>query len=54
MIRKIGKIEKPPLIRKWYRCPYCKTKAMLYDNTAECHGVYFKCKVCKKEFEIMI
>ena len=48
------KIEKPPLLRKWYRCPHCGKNAVLYDNTAHSNGVYVKCKECRKEFEIRI
>lgn len=49
------KIEKPPLKRMWVRCPYCGAKTILYDNTAECSGVYIKCsRGCRKEFEIKI
>lgn len=48
------KIVKPPIMRKWYACPYCGKNAVLYDNTARCTGLYMKCKECKKEFEIKI
>lgn len=49
------KIQKPPLERKWAKCPNCGAKTILYDNTAECRGVFIKCsRGCKKEFEIKI
>lgn len=48
------KIQKPPLVRMWYQCPYCGKAAVIYDNTARCIGVYVKCKVCRQEFEIKI
>ena len=48
-------IPRPPLERKWVRCPYCGAKTILYDNTAQCRGAYIKCsRGCKKEFEIRI
>jgi hypothetical protein rflaF_05874 len=48
-------IPKPALKRKWLRCPYCGAKTILYDNTAECSGVFLKCtRGCKKEFEVKI
>ena len=52
----IGNIEKPPLRRIWYKCPYCGKNALLYDNTAACQGVFFKCKnkKCEREFEVKI
>lgn len=48
------KIKLPPLERYWYRCPHCGAKLLLYDNTAVSHGVFIKCKLCKKEIEISI
>lgn len=39
------------------KCPYCGYKLPLFKtNTAECKGVYIKCKnpKCRKEFEIKI
>ena len=50
-------ITKPPLERFWVRCPHCGAKVQVYDNTAECHGVFIKCtrnQACKKEFELVI
>lgn len=48
------KLKKPPLARKWFLCPHCKTKLAIYDNTARCNGLFTKCKTCKKEIEIKI
>nr|DAM20580.1 MAG TPA: zinc-ribbon domain protein [Caudoviricetes sp.] len=47
-------IKKPPVKREWYRCPGCGKKALIYDNTAHCSGVYLKCKNCGREFEVKI
>lgn len=44
----------PPLEREWYKCPHCGTKLLLFDNTANCKGVYIKCKTCKREIEIIV
>ena len=48
------KVAKPPLERKWYKCPYCQKAALIYDNTAVCSGGFMKCKFCKREFEIKV
>ncbi|MRM91174.1 hypothetical protein EAI28_22885 [Faecalicatena contorta] len=48
------KLDKPPLTRRWYRCPNCGTKLAIYDNTAKASGVYVKCRTCKKEVQIKI
>ena len=41
--------------RKWIKCPHCGAKHSLYDNTADCHGVYLMCtRGCKSEFELVI
>lgn len=41
--------------RVWIKCPYCGAKHSIYDNAAECHGVYLKCtRGCKQEFELVI
>ena len=50
----VGKIEQPPLIRRWYACPHCGKKLVIYDNTAACSGVFVKCKQCEREVEIQI
>ena len=34
------KLSMPPIERKWVKCPYCGAKVMLYDNTAQCSGVF--------------
>lgn len=47
-------MEKPPLKRDWYKCPYCGQKLLLYDNTAKSKGIYIKCKKCGKEIEIKV
>ena len=48
------KLKKPPLVRRWYCCPYCHTKLVIYDNTASAAGAYIKCRTCKREVEIKI
>ena len=48
-------VVKPPYKRFWAKCPYCGAKILIFDNTANCSGVYVKCtRGCKKEFEFMI
>ena len=47
-------IKKPSIERKWFKCPNCGHNIVIYDNTAKCSGVFFKCKKCKKEIEIKI
>lgn len=47
------KIEKPAYVRTWYRCECGKALAIV-DNTAQCRGVFIKCKSCGKEIEIKI
>ncbi|MBP0975819.1 MAG: hypothetical protein J6S92_12545 [Oscillospiraceae bacterium] len=48
-------VKIPPIERKWLRCPYCGAKTILYDNTAQCSGVFVKCtRGCKREFEVKI
>ena len=43
------------LERKWIHCPYCGAKHSIYDDTAQCHGVFLKCsRGCKCEFELVI
>ena len=37
------KLAMPPIERKWVKCPYCGAKVMLYDNTAQCSGVFITC-----------
>lgn len=47
---------KIPYQKQWVRCPCCgsRMKQNLFDNTANCSGIYTKCKKCKREFEIKI
>ncbi len=41
--------------KKWFFCPYCGAKIMLYDNTANAHGVFCTCsRGCKREVEITV
>ena len=47
-------IPPAPIERKWYCCPFCGTRLILYDNTAMCHGVFTKCPKCGREIEIFI
>ena len=48
-------IRIPPTEKKWLLCPYCGAKTILYDNVAECRGVYIKCtRGCKATFEVKI
>ena len=49
------RLKMPALRRAWVLCPYCGAKHSLYDDQAECKGVYVKCsRGCKREFEIII
>ena len=48
-------MKRVPTERKWIRCPYCGAKHSIYDNLAECRGVFLKCyRGCKREFELLI
>lgn len=50
-------MEIPQIERKWAICPHCGAKVTIYDNTADCKGVFMKCTrnpLCKKEFELVI
>lgn len=47
-------IKEAPGKREWFRCPVCGAKLMVYDSSAESHGVYIKCKNCRKVVEIKI
>ena len=40
--------------KKWFVCPDCGKKLVVYDDTAKCRGVYVYCKFCKKEVEIKV
>lgn len=45
----------PPIRRDWLRCPHCGAKLILYDNTANCSGVFVKCRRgCGREIEVKI
>lgn len=48
-------MEKLATKRLWIRCPHCNAKHSLYENTAECHGVFLVCtRGCRQEFELVI
>ena len=48
-------MEKPSVKKKWYTCPHCGAKMILYDNTANCSGVFTTCtRGCRSEVEILI
>lgn len=58
MIERIKPIEfaKTATSRKWALCPNCKAKTVIYDDTANCNGVWIKCtRGCKTcEFELVV
>lgn len=43
-----------PTEKKWYFCPRCGQKLLIYHNAATCSGVYMKCKRCGETVEIKI
>ena len=43
-----------PFKRIWAKCVFCGKNCVLFDDTANCAGVFFKCKQCGKEFELKI
>ena len=46
---------KVPTERKWILCPNCGAKHSIYDDTANCHGVFLKCtRGWGVEFELII
>lgn len=48
-------IKIPALQKNWARCTECGHKTVLFDNTANCSGVWLKCtRGCGKEFELVI
>ncbi len=48
-------MKKVAIEQKWIYCPYCGAKHSIYDDTANCYGVYLKCtRGCKKTFELVI
>lgn len=38
----------------WFCCPYCGRKLFPVDNETQIHKLRFKCKHCKREFEVNI
>ncbi len=41
--------------KKWFICPYCGSKIIIYDNTANSRGVFTVChRGCKREVEIVV
>lgn len=46
------RIKKPPIQRRWVKCPVCDTKLAIADNTTTCSNLYIKCKTCKNEIKI--
>jgi len=47
-------IRIPEYERKWFRCPHCGKKLLLYTNNSIVKGVYVYCKRCKKDIEVKI
>lgn len=47
-------IPEMPVMRRWYKCPYCGKKLFVYDNTVKCKGIYLRCRQCRKEIKITI
>lgn len=43
-----------PIRKSWFCCPRCGKRLLLYDNTAECRGVYIKCKACGRVVEVRV
>ena len=51
----VPEIKIPELDRRWAKCPFCGMKVVVYDNTANCRGVWLKCtRGCKKVFELVL
>lgn len=53
----LGRIKFPrsATCRKWALCPICGKKTVLYDDNAECHGVYCVCnRGCRREFMLEV
>lgn len=40
--------------KKWYTCPACGQRLLIYADGAKCSGVYIRCKGCKREVEVRI
>ncbi|MFQ8704846.1 MAG: hypothetical protein ACLR9T_02190 [Thomasclavelia sp.] len=47
-------IKIPPMRKDWFRCYHCNKKILLYDNKANCGGLFIKCKKCGYENKIEI
>ncbi len=48
-------MKKIPTERRWFVCPYCGAKIVIYDNTANSHGVFTVChRGCRREVEITV
>ena len=41
-------------MKRWYKCPNCNKKIIVYEEDAYSKGNFFKCKKCGKEIEIKI
>lgn len=52
--RSFDKLPRIPTKREWLTCRVCGQKLAIVDDTAECHGVFIKCKNCKNEIELRI
>ena len=48
-------VKIPPVRKLWAICPYCKAKTVLYDDQANCSGIWIKCRRgCGMEHELVI
>ena len=50
-------VPKVPTKRIWAKCPNpeCGAKVILYDDTANCSGIWCKCtRKCGLEFELIV
>ena len=54
MIKDVENVLQIPTERNWYDCDKCGQHLLIYDNTANCRGVFVKCKRFGKEVEIKI
>lgn len=45
---------KIPTEKKWYHCPKCGQRILIYQNTAVCAGIFIKCKKCGNNIEVKI
>lgn len=55
LLEEVFKLKKISFERKWIHCPYCGAKHSIYEDNAECKGVFLKCtRGCKNEFELVI